>query len=139
SQRFCQAIGHHILRWTIFQPCRAIFNAVSDEVILNIDVLCTGVVFRIVCGCDSALIVGVDDVLIADAVADFSEKTEEPYLLLRAWRRAMYSDSVVESANEPCFFDDQDTVPRANVKTNPDTDSRPSSPPQFASLQAFNL
>src|SRR5947207_8597140 len=51
----------------------------------------------------------------------------------------MYSDSVVERATELCFFDDQVTAPPANVNTNPETDSRPSSPPQFASLQAFNL
>ena len=47
--------------------------------ILDIDVLCTSMVFRIVCECDSALIVGVDDVLIVDVIVDFSEKMEEPY------------------------------------------------------------
>ena len=51
----------------------------------------------------------------------------------------MYSDSVVERATELCFFDDHDTAPPAIVETNPDTDSRPSSPTQFASLQTFNL
>ena len=51
--------------------------------ILNVDMLGTSVVFRIVCECDGALIVGVDDVLIADVVADFFEKAEEPDLLLK--------------------------------------------------------
>ena len=51
----------------------------------------------------------------------------------------MYSNSVMERATEPCFFDDQDTASSVNVETNPDTDSHSSSPPQFASLQTFNL
>src|SRR5262249_29107961 len=58
---------------------------------------------------------------------------------LRAWRIAIYSDSVLERATELCFFDDHDTAPPANVNTNPETDSLPSSVPQFASLQHFKF
>src|SRR5579859_2145317 len=82
SQCLCQSICHHILHWAIFQPCRSIFNAVPDEVILNVDVLCTCMVLRIVCEGDCALIVAVNDILIADVVSDFSEEAEEPDLLL---------------------------------------------------------
>ena len=51
----------------------------------------------------------------------------------------MYSDSVEDNATEPCFFEEYDTAPPAMVKTNPDTDSHLSSPPQFASLQHSNF
>ena len=50
--------------------------------ILNIDVFYIYMMLRIVCECYSILIVGVNDVLIVDVVVDFSEKPEEPYLLL---------------------------------------------------------
>ena len=53
-----------------------------DRVVLDVDMLGAGVVFRIVCKCDGALVVAVDDVLIADVVADFFEEAEEPDLLL---------------------------------------------------------
>src|SRR5579859_2721688 len=82
SQCLCQSVCYHVLCWTIFQSCRSIFNAVPDEVVLDVDMFCTSVVLRIVCEGDCALIVAVDDVLIADVVADFSEKAEEPDLLL---------------------------------------------------------
>jgi len=36
----------------------------------------------IVCEGDSALVVAVDEILVVDVVADFSEKAEEPDLLL---------------------------------------------------------
>ena len=56
--------------------------------ISDIDVLCMSMVFRIVCECNRTLIVDVDDVLIADVVADFSEKTEESYLLLESVKKS---------------------------------------------------
>src|SRR5579859_6704956 len=82
SQCLHQSIHHHILRWTVFQPCRSIFNAVPDEVVLDVNMLCTCMVFQIVCEGDSTLIVTIDDVLIADLISDFSEEAEEPDLLL---------------------------------------------------------
>src|SRR5579859_374655 len=82
SQCLCQSVCYHVLRWTIFQSCRSIFNAVPDEVVLDVDMFRTSVVLRIVCEGDCALIVAINDVLIADAVTDFAEKAEEPDLLL---------------------------------------------------------
>ena len=55
--------------------------------ILNIDMLCTSMMLRIVCECYSALIVGVNDVLIADIVVDFSEKSKKPNLLLESMEK----------------------------------------------------
>ena len=49
--------------------------------------LCTSVMLRIVCECYSALIVGVNDVLIADIVVDFSEKSKESNLLLESVKK----------------------------------------------------
>ena len=49
---------------------------------LNVDMLGSSVVFRTVSECDSALVVCVDNVLVADVVANFIEKAEEPDLLL---------------------------------------------------------
>ena len=56
--------------------------------ILDIDVLCVSMVFWVVCECDRTLVVGVNDILIADVVADFSEKTEESYLLLESVKKS---------------------------------------------------
>ena len=39
SQRLRQAVRNRILHWTIFPLCRSIFNAVSDGVILDVNVL----------------------------------------------------------------------------------------------------
>src|SRR5271170_3222223 len=82
SQSLCQSIRHHVLSWTVFQPCRSIFNAIPDKVVLDVDMLCTSVVFRVVRQCDCTLVVAIDEILIADIVADFSEEAEEPDLLL---------------------------------------------------------
>ena len=82
SQRLCQTVCHYVLRWAILQPSCSIFNAIPDEVILDVDMLYMSVVFWIVGKCDSALIVVINDVLVADVVADFSEETQEPGLLL---------------------------------------------------------
>src|SRR5579859_3324325 len=76
-----QSVHHHVLHWRVFQPCRSIFNAVPDKVVLDVDMLCTCMVFRIVCEGDSTSIVAIDDVLIADFISDFSEEAEEPDLL----------------------------------------------------------
>lgn len=57
----------------------------------------------------------------------------------RVCRIAMYSDSVLERATDCCFFDDHVTPPPAIANTNPETDFRPSSAPQLASLQASNF
>src|SRR5271154_4514037 len=82
SQSLCQSICNHILRRTIFKPCRSILNTVPDEMILDVDVLGTSMMLGIVCEGDSALVVAVDEILIIDVVADLSEKAEEPDLLL---------------------------------------------------------
>src|SRR5579859_7005709 len=82
SQCLCQSVRRHVLHWTVFQPCRSILNTVPDEVILNVDVLCTCMMFQIVSKGDSALIVTVDDILVADVVAYFLEEAEEPDWLL---------------------------------------------------------
>src|SRR5271170_4864299 len=83
SQSLCQSIRHHVLRWTVFQSCRSIFNAIPDEVILDVDMFCTSVpVFRVVRQRDGTLVVAIDEILIADIVADFSKEAEEPDLLL---------------------------------------------------------
>src|SRR5271170_1530752 len=82
TQSLCQSIRHHVLRWTVFQPCRSIFNAIPDEVVLDVDMFCTSVVFRVVRQPDGTLVVTIDDILIADIVADFSEEAVEPDLLL---------------------------------------------------------
>ena len=50
--------------------------------VLNVDVLCSCVVFRIMGKGNSALIVTVDDVLIVDVVADFVEEAVESDKLL---------------------------------------------------------
>ena len=82
SQSLCQSVRHHILRWAVFQPCRSIFDTIPNEMVLNVDMLGASMVLRVVCQCNGALVIAVDDVLVVDAVVDFSEKTEEPYLLL---------------------------------------------------------
>jgi len=46
--------------------------------ILDVDVFSPSVMLGIVCEGDSALVVAVDEVLMVDVVADFSEKVEEP-------------------------------------------------------------
>src|SRR5579859_6663358 len=82
SQSLRQSICHHILHWTVFQLCRSIFNAAPDEVVLDVDMLCTCMVFRMVCEGHSTLIVTVDGILVADVVADFFEEAVKPDLLL---------------------------------------------------------
>src|SRR5579859_97558 len=82
SQCLRQSIRHHILHWTVFQPCRSIFNLVPDEVVLDVNMLCTCRVFQIVCKGYSTLIVAVDSILVADVVADFFEEAVKPDLLL---------------------------------------------------------
>src|SRR5579859_6212753 len=82
SQCLCQSVRYHVLCQTVFQTCCSIFDAVSNEVVLDVDMFRTSVVLRIMCEGDCALIVAVNDVLIADVVTDFSEKAEEPDLLL---------------------------------------------------------
>ena len=42
--------------------------------ILDVDVLGTSMMLGIVCEGDSALVVAVDEILVVDLVADFSEK-----------------------------------------------------------------
>jgi len=42
----------------------------------------TSVMFRIMCKCDGALVVAVDDVLVADVVTDFFEEAQKPDLFL---------------------------------------------------------
>ena len=49
----------------------------GDEMILDVDMLRTSVMLVIVCEGDSALVVAVDEILMVDVVADFSEKAEE--------------------------------------------------------------
>jgi len=82
SQSLCQTIRYHVLRWTIFQPSCSIFNTIPDKVILDIDMFGTSVMFRIMCKCDGALVVAVDDVLVADVVTDFFEEAQKPDLFL---------------------------------------------------------
>jgi hypothetical protein len=45
--------------------------------ILNVDVFRSCMVFGVVGKCNSALVVAVDDVLVADIVADFAEEPQE--------------------------------------------------------------
>ena len=52
--------------------------------VFDVDMLGADVVFWIVCKCDGALVIAVDDVLVVDIVADFSEEAEEPDLLLES-------------------------------------------------------
>ena len=84
SECLRQSICHHILRWAIFYSHRSIFNAVPDEVILDVDMLCTCMVFGIVGEGNGALIVAIDGVLIIDVVADFFEEAVEPDELLES-------------------------------------------------------
>src|SRR5579859_491898 len=88
SQSLRQSICHHILHWTVFQLCRSIFNAAPDEVVLDVDMLCTCMVFRIVCEGDSTLIVTVDGILVADVVADFFEEAVEPDEVLEGMKES---------------------------------------------------
>src|SRR5579859_3345340 len=60
-----------------FHPQRS-----SYEMVLNVDVLCSCKMFRIVSKGDSALIVAVDDILVANVVAYFLEEAMEPDELL---------------------------------------------------------
>src|SRR5579859_8060833 len=82
SQCLCQSVRHHVLCRTVFQTCCSIFATVSNEVVLDVDMFRTSVVLRIMCEGDCALIVAVNDILIADVVTNFSEKAVEPDLLL---------------------------------------------------------
>src|SRR5579859_6791305 len=87
SQCLCQSVCHHVLHWTIFQPCCSILNTVPDEVVLDVNMLCMGMMLGIVCEGDGALIVAIDDVLITNVVAGFFEKAEEPDLLLECVKK----------------------------------------------------
>ena len=84
SQSLRQSIRYHVFRWTILQSHRSIFNAVPDEMVLDVDMFCSCMVFGIVCEGDGALIVAVDGVLIADVVSDFFEEAVEPDELLES-------------------------------------------------------
>ena len=55
--------------------------------ILDVDMFHTSIMFQIVSEGDSALVVTIDDVLIADVIADFVEKAEEPDVLLKCMEK----------------------------------------------------
>jgi hypothetical protein len=59
----------------ILQASPSIFDTVSDEMILDIDIFCLCMVLRAVGKCNGALVVAVDDVLIADIVANLFEES----------------------------------------------------------------
>ena len=86
SQCLRQSIRNHILRFTVLQLSPSILNTVSDEVILDVDVLCTSVVFWIVSKCDGALTVAVDGVLIANIISDFVDEVKDPDLFLECMK-----------------------------------------------------
>jgi len=75
SQTFCESICHHIFGWTVFQASPSIFNAIPDEMILNVDVFGSCVMFRIVRKGDGSLVIAIDNVLIIHIVADFVEES----------------------------------------------------------------
>jgi hypothetical protein len=75
SQCFCESVCNHFLRWAILQASPSIFDTVSDEMILDIDIFCSCMVLRAVGKCNGALVVAVDDVLIADIVANLFEES----------------------------------------------------------------
>src|SRR5271170_2082544 len=65
-QRLCQCIGHHVFCWTVNQLNLAHLHTFSDEMILNIDVLRSCMVFWVLCQCDCSLVVLHDPVDVFD-------------------------------------------------------------------------
>ena len=49
--------------------------------------VCMSMIFQIICECNNALIVDINDVLIADIVVDFFEKLKELNLLLENMKK----------------------------------------------------
>src|SRR5271169_1432992 len=83
-QCLCQSIRYHVFRRTVFQACCSILDTVPDEVILYIDMLGSCMMFWVVCECDGALAVSVNDILIADIIAEFLEKAVYPDQLFQS-------------------------------------------------------
>src|SRR5438876_7485669 len=59
-ERFCECICDHLCCFAVFQGDFAFFDAFSNKVILNIDMLCPCMIFWVLCKCNCALVIFVD-------------------------------------------------------------------------------
>ena len=80
---FCHGISGHFVRRDILEDDAAVFNAFPNEVMLNFDVLCACMIFRVLGESDRALIVSVDDVRVGDRDSDLLDDVLDPDGFLR--------------------------------------------------------
>ena len=60
SEGFREDVSNHVISWTIFDDDVTLHNSLTDEMEVHIDVLCTGMEFRVFQELDCALIVAVE-------------------------------------------------------------------------------
>lgn len=92
---------------------------------LYVDALGSSVMFRVVSKCDDTLAVGVDDVLVADIVAEFLEETVNPNLFLQIMGKCYVFRFRSREGNIILFLRAPRYGSSCNAKTNPETDFLP--------------
>lgn len=78
AQRFGEHVGHHVFGGDVDQTYRLLLNAVLDEVVPCVNMLCSSVVFRIFCKSLCAFIVDMDGYCAFGSQRKFQEKMFEP-------------------------------------------------------------
>ena len=98
--------------------------------ILDIDMLCSCVVFGIVCENDRALVVAVDDIAVDCGIAEFGEESLDPDgFFCRLKERNVFRLGVGCRCEFVSLITKLQIAPPARVKSNPEIDFLSSPPP----------